>query len=122
MWRRPAPPPHVSIILDSAVRLEGLTRELRGALEREGIRVRRDLCGHSSIRFVRIPGDEANNVELVRIVVALARLGFAFASDYKQGWSPAATALGLRERGLLHGDILACGFDGSRWHVYPAEP
>ena len=122
MWRRPAPPPHVSIILDSAVRLEGLTRYPREALTREGFRVRRHYCVYPSIFFVRIPGDEANNAELVRIVVALARLGFAFASDYKQGWAPAATALDFRERGLLHGDILACGFDGSRWHVYPAEP
>ena len=98
------------------MRLDGLSRELRKAVAREGLRVRRGLWG-SAVHFDPLSGDVADNSQLVRILGALARLGFAFASDYKQVGSPEAIALDLRARGLFHGAVLSCGFDGSRWHV-----
>jgi hypothetical protein len=117
MWGHPAPPPHVSIILDGAVRLEGLTRELREAVAQRGLYVTRDFWSGPEIRFDPLPADVAANDELVRILTTLAALGFAFLTDHRQGWCPEDVLLHLRERGLFQGPFLACGFDGSRWHV-----
>jgi hypothetical protein len=98
------------MVMDGEVRLAGLTPELRQAAERAGLRVTRPWWGDPAIRF-------AEQAELAPILSALARLGFAFLRDHRQGWCPEDILLDLRERGLFEGPVRACGFDGEAWQV-----
>ncbi len=110
------------MILDGEVQLEGLTAELRAALRHAGLRFRRSLWGRAGrIRFASVAA-VPDNAELVCVLEALARLGIAFSSDFRQGWSPEDIALDLRERGKLQGALRVCGFDGSRWLVRDLPP
>jgi hypothetical protein len=100
------PPPYVSSIQDGRVRLEGLTPLLRSALRQHGQRVERELFRGE---FLSVGEDPS------AVLVLLAGLGVAFLADHRQGWSPEAVMLELKQRGLLPGGFLSCGFDGQRW-------
>lgn len=102
------PPPHVSLIQGGRVRLEGLTPLLRAALRQHAQRVQRELFWGEFLSVGEDPGD---------VLVLLAGLGVAFLVDHRQGWSPEAVMLDLKERGVVPGGFLACGFDGERWQV-----
>ena len=102
------PPPHVSLIQGGRVRLEGLTPLLRAALRQHGQKLERELFWGE---FLSVGEDPS------AVLVLLAGLGVAFLTDHRQGWSPEAVMLDLKERGLAPVGFLACGFDGERWQV-----
>ncbi|MGY6500690.1 MAG: hypothetical protein ACXIVQ_07370 [Acidimicrobiales bacterium] len=120
--KKAPPPPHVAIILDSAVRVVGASEALGRDLSQRGISFRRS----GSVLEIAYPpsgaGGIPGNDRLVGILTELSQLGVGFAQDHTQMWSPADIVAELLDRGVSFAAPTAVGFDGHDWATSPLAP
>lgn len=104
-------PPHVAVVLDGWLRVEGLTGAVKRGLRRRGLRVRGDVVHFAPEQ--RIP-----------LLQFFAAIDVPFLLDHRQGWSPADQVAQLIEEGTHFDRPRAVTFDGATWlehdHPWPA--
>ncbi len=104
-------PAHVSYVAIGRIVLANLDRATAKRLREAGLDVKRSWFlddGHLAVE----PPDAAGNpsVDEEDKLMALARLGIAFAYDYKQGMDPAGMMLDLCKRGRYVGSFKQLSF------------
>ena len=115
MDKRAAPDPaapkglcYVSYISNDVIKLGGADRRWRAFLRAHGVAASWWLDG------VAYPDSDPHAEELcARLLIRLARLGVAFAEDYKQGLAPADLMRDLQARRILCEPFDAVSWNGS---------
>lgn len=97
-------PPYVTYVAVDAIHIAQLDRDWTLRLRAGGLDVRRDWFGsHGTLAILPAGADGRPSTDEEDKLMALARLGVAFAVDYKQGMDPAGMMLDLSQRGRYVG-------------------
>lgn len=106
-------PPYVSYVSVDRIQIANLDREWTLRLRAAGLDVQRGWFSSYGSLAIQAPGaDGRSSADEEEKLMALARLGVAFAVDYKQGMDPAGIMLDLCERGRYEGRFKQYGDNG----------
>jgi len=116
-------PPHVTHVEADAIVIGHLDRHTAKQLRAAGLDVKRGwFFDHGRLAIEPAGPDGRPSQDEEDKLMALARAGIAFASDYKQGMDPAGMMLDLCTRGRYVGTFKQLSFDdnGARIDRMPA--
>ncbi len=102
--------PYVTHVSMSAIHLGDLDKETGKRLQAAGVPVNLGWFSYGEIPVEPPSEDGTQSVDEEDKLMALARLGVAFAYDYKQGMDPVGLMLDLCRRGRYVGTFLQISF------------
>lgn len=116
-------PPYVTHVQAGAIILANLDRATAKRLRDAGLDVKRSwLLGDGRLAVEPPDATGRPSTDEEDKLMALARLGIAFAYDYKQGMDPAGTMMDLCERGRYVGTFKQLSFGGSGPEIVRMPP
>lgn len=112
------PPAYVSHVEMSAIVVASLDRATAKRLQEAGLDINRSWFGDGRLAIAPPLKSGESSADEEDKLMQLARLGIAFASDYKQGMDPVGMMLSLVERGRYVGTFQEIAWtDPENWQL-----